>query len=309
MLEWSSADLIEAPDRPLRIPSSTQPSNLLIFPRVNKPAQPAASAAAQAVPASRFEALAETATPVVAQHGDEERAEPQDNDRRYFIPAAVLETEPSGNEPQFSGDLFTAELPEPGPGTQHRESVTPHTAPSAADEPDRHAAAGGPEFDQRLLDDLIQNYGEFVGSFGAGGPVEESEPVPSTAQLTATAATQVSDADRIVKQTGGLSKRNDIDRELKNIMKDYGPNDIYSPPRAVNMKTGLIGAAVLVGALLSGYYFFGSSNPPSASPTRTESLQSGTPAPESSAGGSVAGRGPSKSGGLEAVSKNPGRTN
>jgi hypothetical protein len=132
--------------------------------------------------------------------------------------------------------------------------------------------------------------------------------VPNTAQVTATTATPASEADRLVKQSGGLTKRNDIDRQLKNIMKDYGPNDIYSPPRAVSMKTGLIGASILVGALLSGYYFFTSSNTPSAPPTRSQSSQSGTPASESSAGGSAAAGGSSKSNGLGAVSKNPGRT-
>jgi hypothetical protein len=306
VLECSSADLTDTADRPLHVPGPTHPSNLLIFPRLNKPAQPTASAPAQAVPTSRFEAVAEAVTPVVAQH-DEEPAEPQDHDGRYFIPAAALETEPSGNEPPFSEDIFT-DLPEAGPGAQHRESATAPKAPRAADEPDQHAATGGPEFDQRLLDDLIQNYGEFVGSFGPRGPVEESDPVPNTAQVTATTATQASEADRLVKQSGGLTKRNDIDRQLKNIMKDYGPNDIYSPPRAVSMKTGLIGASILVGALLSGYYFFTSSNTPSAPPTRSQSLQSGTSASESSAGGSAAAGGSSKSNGLGAVSKNPGRT-
>jgi hypothetical protein len=309
VLEWSSADWIDAADRPLRIAGAIPPSNVLIFPRVNRTAQSAVSAPADAIPTSRFEDVAEAVTPVVAEHGHEEPAEPHENDGRYFIPAAALEAEPSGNEPRFSEAIFTADPPELGTGAQQRESVKPQKARSTAGAADQDA--GGPEFDQRLLDDLIQNYGEFVGSFGPGEPVEEPELVPSTAQVTPTMTPQTADGDtdRTVKQTGGLNKRNDIDRQLKNIMKDYGPNDIYSPPRALNMKIGLIGAAVLAGALLSGYYFFSSSNPSSASPTRTQSLQSATPGPESSAGGSAAARGPSKGNGLEAVSKNPGKTN
>jgi hypothetical protein len=60
--------------------------------------------------------------------------------------------------------------------------------------------------------------------------------------------------------------RGEIDRQLKNIIKDYGEYDLYSHQKSTNIKTAAIAAAAVLGLILGGLYFFktASSSAPAA---------------------------------------------
>jgi hypothetical protein len=314
--EWVHPDSVDTPEKPLRPNSFTQPSKLIIFPRMNKPAEASAACIGanaliptEAIPPSRFEVLGDTAESANSEQSREESAAPQENDIAHFIPATALDIEPVREEPQFSEEASAAVAPQFEARPQQRQSMSPHSAAAAPDGPNRQTPAPTPEFDQRLLDDLIQNYGEFAGSSGPAAAIASSEQAPSTARISLKAAPNASDTDTADKQTGGVSKQSDIDRQLKNLIKNYGQYDIYSPKRRVSLKTGLIGASVLIGLLVSGFYYFSSkaANLPAVSSDRAHSVQGVTPAAES-AGGAAALLAPINGDAPHAVSNSPRKT-
>jgi hypothetical protein len=125
----------------------------------------------------------------------------------------------------------------------------------------------GGDFDQRLLDDLIKNYGEFFSSSSSSPKVASQanlEPVESGSKpiLHKPAAEM---AKTNTARTAPLKKEGDIDRELKKIIKDYGEYDIYSRHNRINLKFAAIGAFLLLGAVFSGFYFLSSSRSPERS--------------------------------------------
>jgi hypothetical protein len=131
----------------------------------------------------------------------------------------------------------------------------------------------GGDFDQRLLDDLIKNYGEFFSSSDS-----PSKVVPRANIDTAEAGSKpiilekpaVESPKNKTARTSPLKKEGDIDRELKKIIKDYGEYDIYSHNNRINLKFAGVGAFLLIVAVLSGFYLLSSSksqepsNPPAA---------------------------------------------
>ena len=125
----------------------------------------------------------------------------------------------------------------------------------------------GGDFDQRLLDDLIKNYGEFFSSSSS------SPKVASQANLEAVESGSkpilhkpAAEGAKInTARTAPLKKEGDIDRELKKIIKDYGEYDIYSRHNRINLKFAAIGAFLLLGAVFSGFYFLSSSRSPERS--------------------------------------------
>jgi hypothetical protein len=286
--DWFHPDSVDTAEKPLRPDNFTHPSKLIIFPRMNKPTEASAacigasaSARSEAIPPSRSAVLGDTAESANSEQSREESAEPQEkNDIAYFIPATALESEPTREEPQFFEEVSAAVAPQFEAHPQQRQSGISHSAAAVPDERNTQTPVSNPDFDQRLLNDLIQNYGEFAGSSAAGAVVEESERAPSTARISAGAAANASDLEPADKQIEGVSKQNEIDRQLKNLIKDYGQYDIYSPQRRMSLRNGLIGASVLVGILVSGFYYFSSktANLPAASSGRSQSVQSVTPA-------------------------------
>ena len=126
----------------------------------------------------------------------------------------------------------------------------------------------GGDFDQRLLDDLIKNYGEFFSSS------DSSPKVPSQANLETVESgskpifleTPVAEiAKTNTARTSPLKKEGDIDRELKKIIKDYGEYDIYSRHNRINLKFAVVGAFLLLVAVFSGFYLLSSSKSPEQS--------------------------------------------
>lgn len=154
-------------------------------------------------------------------------------------------------------------------------------------------------FDERLLSDLIDTYGEFVLSSAPSKPIEPTpEPaktvavrkdsieqslalpsvalVPVNADSAALPALPVPlDQDEEEKLAGveafvpSIKNRGEIDRQLKSIIKDYGEYDLYShsKPSKFN-KTAAIAAFVVLGLVLGGFYLFKS--PPARTPAAAE---------------------------------------
>ena len=126
----------------------------------------------------------------------------------------------------------------------------------------------GGDFDQRLLDDLIKNYGEFFSSSGPSLKIASQanlETVESGSKPIFLHKPAADMAKTNTARTAPLKKEGDIDRELKKIIKDYGEYDIYSRHSRINLKFAAMGAFLLVGAVFSGFYFLSSSNSPERS--------------------------------------------
>jgi len=107
------------------------------------------------------------------------------------------------------------------------------------------------DFDTKLLDDLIKNYGEFAANPNLPAALDKpSREIRTQEKL------------RLPKD-GIVSARtpNDLDRQLKKLIKDYGENDLYSSQTG-SLKIKLrIGAAFVVLALvLGGIYYFSALN-------------------------------------------------
>jgi len=126
----------------------------------------------------------------------------------------------------------------------------------SAAEPKGEEAASA-DFDQRLLDDLIKNYGEFVASPATSPPVEP----PTTASRPGHAQAvrrelRMQAPESLEQSVSNVRKNGQLDRELKKIIKDYGEVDLYSRQSSINLKTAGIAAFLLLGVLVAGFYFF-----------------------------------------------------
>ena len=112
-------------------------------------------------------------------------------------------------------------------------------------------------FDQRLLEDVIKNYGDFSSPANLPATLHTATklvPVPETPAKPPTAEfDQSSAADRKILS---VQKSGDLDRQLKKIIKDYGEYDIYQRKSLVSFKTGGIIAFAVLGLVLAVLYLF-----------------------------------------------------
>lgn len=149
----------------------------------------------------------------------------------------------------------------------------------------RGGDSGGVDFDQRLLDDLIKNYGEFIASPASSAQVEA--PTAPSRPPRAQAAHRDLRKPAIKRSQDpsvpSVRREGQLDRELKKIIKDYGEVDLYSRQSPINYKIAGIAAFLLLGALIAGFYFFyspntaGVDNAPGARSTADQSsIESGT---------------------------------
>ena len=109
------------------------------------------------------------------------------------------------------------------------------------------------DFDQRLLDDLIKNYGEFSISSRSTLNTETNKG-PET-----TVTPQVVSAPVIAPTQPNLPlprKDGELDRKLKKLIKDYGEYDLYSRQTPLKLKTGIVAAFLFLTLVFSGFYFF-----------------------------------------------------
>jgi hypothetical protein len=122
---------------------------------------------------------------------------------------------------------------------------------------DAFAVTTGTEFDQRLLDDLIKNYGEFAASLGSSQTSETPDSADADhAKIEPDDTVQPIEVEPERNNLPSIKKEGDIDRQLKKIIKDYGEYDLYSRQSPVNLKTGVVAAFLLLGLILSGFYYF-----------------------------------------------------
>ena len=161
--------------------------------------------------------------------------------------------------------------------TPEQDQLTPPPGEPKASTSTALVPSGG-DFDQRLLDDLIKNYGEFFGSADSRAKVEPQAKIEtelSSAKILLETPAVESLKDNTARALP-LKKEGDINRQLKKIIKDYGEYDIYSRQSPINLKFALIGAFLLLGAVFSGFYLLSSSKsqetsslPASAQPAST----------------------------------------
>jgi hypothetical protein len=128
------------------------------------------------------------------------------------------------------------------------------------------------EFDQRLLDDLIKNYGEFAASLGCS-PTSETRDFAAADCATIEADNSVQSIEVAPERNNlpSIKREGEINRQLKEIIKDYGEYDLYSRQSPVNLKTAVVAAFLLLALILSGFYYF--------SPKTADSQNSLTTAP------------------------------
>src|SRR5262245_37368481 len=145
-----------------------------------------------------------------------------------------------------------------------------HTAPEEAD------------FDQRLLDDLIKDYGEFT-IVPSSTPKREAKKEHKLEPTTATRV-QGSATVNLPTQPNLPSQRKDgeLDRKLKKLIKDYGEYDLYSRQTPLKLKTGVVAAFLVLTLIFSGFYFFSShkSAVPASASSASQSQSSSNTASE-----------------------------
>lgn len=156
---------------------------------------------------------------------------------------------------------------------------------------DSKESRDGMSFDRRLLDDLIKSYGDFasfsetqraaedrsqptspnaeeakplVKSPGAQpAHIENREradaaPAPSRTEKPPEVISIVQpEKRRSGNETGSsLNRRDDIDRQLKRIVQDYGEYDLYSHRSSISTKVAGLLAFALLGLLMAAFYLF-----------------------------------------------------
>lgn len=188
------------------------------------------------------------------------------------------------------------------PPRRGAQSASPQAKPAgqrAAGAKRDKTAPNKSHFDERLLTDVIETYGEFIGSSNATkavGPtpefaspipappdiMEQLPAVPGVALVPANAGPEApialpppqAEEDQEVTVEAfvpSIKNRVEIDRQLKSIIKDYGEYDLYShaKPSKFN-KAAAIAAFVVLGLILGGFYLLKS--PPPDAPVSAESV-------------------------------------
>ena len=127
------------------------------------------------------------------------------------------------------------------------------------------------DFDQKLLDDLIKNYGEFAVSPDLPATVEPSKRSSKLENSSVARSTSKTDS-AIDRPVVSYQNHGEFDRKLKKLIKDYGQVDLYSQHSSVKTKLRAVGAFAVLGGVLSGIYYFSAPKPTVApSPAATPS--------------------------------------
>jgi hypothetical protein len=135
--------------------------------------------------------------------------------------------------------------------------------PETSDDPAQTEVSEEADFDRRLLDDLIKNYGEFsiMPSSPAGAKVHQEskneKPISTPRTDSPKAVAPASHPSLPLQRKDG-----ELDRKLKKLIKDYGEYDLYSRQTPLKLKTAVIAAFLLLSLVFSGFYFFSSPKSP-----------------------------------------------
>ena len=123
---------------------------------------------------------------------------------------------------------------------------------------------------RQLLDDLIENYGDFATTPNLPAPLETPKlPKIKSVEPTVLPTPEFEKPAQETRSGPNLQKAGELDRQLKKIIKDYGEYDLYSKPKPVNLKIGGIIVFVVLGLMLGGLYLFKTPAPVSSSPSHS----------------------------------------
>ncbi len=174
--------------------------------------------------------------------------------------AALLEDFPAPTE-QFAESLAMAALSqsfETKPVTQTAAPKRQTSRVKGTDPVDASKAlvpANG-NFDLRLLDDLVSNYGEFAANPNLPATIENKE-IQSCEPAASAAEEFQPEQPSLVEASAPLVKKSgDLDRQLKKLIKDYGEYDIYADKPTANIKKAGILAFVVLALVFGVIYFF-----------------------------------------------------
>lgn len=141
-------------------------------------------------------------------------------------------------------------------------------------------------FDQRLLEDLIKDYGEFT-ILPSSTPTAETKRERKSETTVAEPPINVSVPPVASTQPNLLLPRKDgdLDLKLKKLIKDYGQYDLYSRQTPLKLKTGVVVSFLVLTLIFSGFYFFSSPKPtvPAKPPSASQRQISSEPAPKETA--------------------------
>lgn len=167
--------------------------------------------------------------------------------------------EPNANIEDNSTETFAFTLPKTDRAPASLATKQPPSVPTTPESVDGKALVpAGSDFDQRLLDDLIKDYGEFASSPYVPVPITpKKETTDGQANDKSEGSPLSADDDHsATRHLPSIKKEGEIDRKVKKLIKDYGEYDLYSRQSPVNLKTGIIGAFLLLGVIFAAFYFF-----------------------------------------------------
>jgi hypothetical protein len=287
---------LEGVDKPLQLQAIAQASNLIRFPRLMKAAKdgPQVSsvnsiATDSRINTSKAEASTPTGKPAESDRNPSESLQTSQIETRSASPdetvvglnatesptntasAQVQETQPSREEPPArSGQASqsdTVKVHNPTSQTEARATPVPQpvfeSLETALEKQTEAVVSASADFDQRLLDDLIKNYGEFAASPNLPAPIKPAANSAAKSKRQAEHAESKARAGKFTKKNlPAAKKEGELDRQLKKLINDYGVYDLYPRQSPVNLKTGVIAAFLLLALVLSGFYFFSAPKAP-----------------------------------------------
>jgi hypothetical protein len=220
------------------------------------------------------QAPGEVFTATSPEQGNSADTSPPETAAEVFSPAALdsaAAAEPAAPEADVHEDHGCDSQPlSSAPAGEVNIPVTEHDSAKAS------PVSAGTDFDQRLLDDLIRNYGEFATALSSPC-TPDTQDVASANSAPAVPDNAVQPADAEHDNLPEIKKHGDIDRQLKKIIKDYGEYDLYSRQGPVNLKTGVIAAFLLLALVLSGFYYFSPANSQHSVPPAPDAMHSSDP--------------------------------
>ncbi len=216
------------------------------------------------------------------------------NDETPIEHARGEDIQPDANRAGASGSVLASPSP--------LSAVVVTSAPGARPLAEKNRVVKT-DFDQRLLNDLIETYGEFAIApdpakslvtaitttpkpevAQAPGHLISLQPTPAEPAFVKSMASgplglpapgKKFSRPSAASMAPSIKKQGEIDRQLKRIVKDYGEYDLYSPQKSMNLKMIAIVGFVLLGLILGGFYFLKAS--PTAEPSAIETTpQAGT---------------------------------
>ena len=307
---------LEGLDRPLQLQAIAQASNLIRFPRVMKAAKdgPRVSsvnfiATDSRINTSKTEASKPTANPAESDKNPSESLQTSQIETLSASPdetvvglnatepptntalAQVQETQPLREEPPArSGQVSQSDTVKVHNPTLRTEAkATPVAQPvfesleTAIERQTEAPVSTSADFDQRLLDDLIKNYGEFAASPNLPASIKPAaKSAAKSKRETEHAESKARVGEFTKKNLPAVKKEGELDRQLKKLIKDYGEYDLYPQQSPVNLKNGVIAAVLLLALVFSGFYFFSAPKAPprnAAANQSTSDSSNGTASP------------------------------